>query len=101
MRSEGGYRQNWGSAMTNNRQREKFQYRELLNEIELGSSHTSVLLAATLLDELLMGAIQHNMVPLSKAETDRVFKFNGALGHFSSRIVVGYGMGPLWQEGKA
>jgi len=34
--------------MTKNKQREKFQYRELLNEIERGSSHTSVLLAATL-----------------------------------------------------
>jgi mannitol operon repressor len=73
--------------------RERFQYGELLKEIEQSHPRASFLIAAALVDDMLTGAIKYNLVTLSKNESADLFDYPGPLSAFSAKIKMGSALG--------
>jgi hypothetical protein len=62
---------------------------DILAEINKGSARAAILLAASLADLLLGGAIRHKMRPLTNKKQEAIFFGDGPLSRFADRIKLG------------
>jgi hypothetical protein len=65
---------------------------DVLAEIKHGSARSAILLASSLTEILLGGAIRHKMRPLTTKEQEAIFFGDGPLSRFSARIQIGYAL---------
>lgn len=74
---------------------------EVLAAIATKENLISAIMAASLLDELLYGAIKFNLVQLTDAQDRDLFDGNGPLTTFSARIKIAFALGILSLEARA
>jgi DNA-binding MltR family transcriptional regulator len=66
---------------------------QLMHELDTDGPRGVAMIAAAIVDDVLLGAVKYRMVPLTEGEESELFGVDRPLSSFSSRIKLGYALG--------
>jgi hypothetical protein len=74
------------------------EVKTMMSEIETDGPRGATLLAASIIDDILRGALRYRFIPLSNDEQEELFEGTSPLATFSARIRVLYALGVIGKQ---